>query len=39
MNHYFVMLFKIKTTKRVYIGPNLIAFIKVIDPVKMKEDE
>ena len=38
-HHYFTLLFKIKTPSRSYQGPNLIAFIKVIDPEKQKQDE
>ena len=36
--HYFVLLLKIKK-QRNYAGPNLVAFIKVNEPEKLKEDE
>jgi hypothetical protein len=38
-HHYYTILFKIKTAENFFVGPNLIAFIKVIDMEKAKEDE
>lgn len=34
-----MLLLKIKTNEKVYAGPNLVAFIKVIDMDKARQDE
>lgn len=33
-SHYYVLLLKIKTGQRYFTGPNMVAFIKLIDPQK-----
>ena len=38
-SHFYVILLKIKTSKKSFAGPNLVAFIKLIDPEKVKADE
>ena len=38
-HHYMMMLLKIKTNQKMYVGPNLVAFIKVIDMAKARQDE
>ena len=30
-HHYYTLLFKIKSPEKSYVGPNMIAFIKIID--------
>ena len=33
------MLLKIKTPKKALVGPNLLLFIKIVDPEKVQQDE
>jgi len=34
-----MLLLKLKTLQKIYTGPNLVAFIKVIDMDKARQDE
>ena len=36
-HHYLMILFKLKTNGKVYVGPNLVAFIKIVDLDKPQE--
>jgi hypothetical protein len=37
--HYFAMLFKLKAPNSYYTGPNMIAFIKIVNTDLIIEDE